>query len=81
MIGVYKITNKVTNQCYIGQSVNIERRFTEHKTPKAWGNDSLHNDMKKYGVQNFGFEILEICKPSELLEKELYFIKKIKTIL
>lgn len=78
MIGVYKITNKVTNQCYIGQSVNIERRFTEHKTPKAWGNDSLHNDMKKYGVQNFDFEILEICKPSELLEKELYFIKKLK---
>lgn len=78
MIGVYKITNKVTNQCYIGQSVNIERRFTEHKTPKAWGNDSLHNDIKKYGVQNFDFEILEICKPSELLEKELYFIKKLK---
>ena len=34
--------------------------------------------MKKYGVQNFDFEILEICKPSELLEKELYFIKKLK---
>ena len=32
MIGIYKITNKINNKCYIGQSVNVERRWHEHKT-------------------------------------------------
>ena len=32
MIGIYKITNKENGKCYVGQSNNIERRFSEHKT-------------------------------------------------
>ena len=30
MIGIYKITNLVNNKIYIGQSVDIARRFNEH---------------------------------------------------
>lgn len=30
MIGIYRITNKINQKVYIGQSVNIERRFKEH---------------------------------------------------
>ena len=30
MIGIYRITNKITSKHYIGQSVNIQRRFAEH---------------------------------------------------
>ena len=33
MIGIYKITNKLNNKCYIGQSIHIERRWAEHCFP------------------------------------------------
>lgn len=75
MVGIYLIENKVTGQKYIGQSVDIERRWMEHKTPKAVGNDKLHSDMKRYGLENFSFTVLEECRPEELQEKELSFIR------
>lgn len=31
MIGIYKVTNKINNKVYIGQSINIENRFQQHK--------------------------------------------------
>ena len=42
-----------------------------------WGKGSvdLHNDFKIYGLENFQFEILEICNPEFLLEREKYWIK------
>lgn len=78
MIGIYKITNKITKQIYIGKSVNIEQRWIEHKCPKPKHNLKLHEDMKKYGVKNFVFEIIEECKETELSKKELFYIKSLK---
>lgn len=75
MIGVYKITNNITGQFYIGQSIDIMRRWTEHKTPKAYGNDRLHNDMKEYGLSNFKLEVIEECEKEKLLERERYYIR------
>ena len=71
--GIYKITNKLLNKSYIGQSIHIEDRWKEH----MWGKGSvnLHNDFKIYGLENFQFEILEICNPEFLLEREKYWIK------
>lgn len=77
MIGIYKIVNNITGQCYIGQSVDIERRWIEHKTPKANGNDKLHSDIQKYGKDNFTIEVIEECKKSKLPERELYYIRKL----
>lgn len=78
MIGIYKITNILNGKCYIGKSKNIERRWMEHKTPKARGNDRFHKDMQRYGVKNFKFEVLEECSENELNQKELGYIKKYK---
>lgn len=76
MIGIYRITNVETNQSYIGQSIDIKRRWAEHKAPSANGNDTLHNDMHKYGLNKFVFEIIEECEPSKLSERELFYIRK-----
>lgn len=76
MIGIYRITNLLNGKSYIGKSIDIERRFAEHKTPKANGNDLLHGDIQLYGVDNFRFEVIEKCKLSEISKKELYYIKK-----
>ena len=55
--GIYKITNKVNGKIYIGQSINIERRWAEERGNKD--KSLVEQDIQTYGVNNFVFEILE----------------------
>lgn len=48
---------KINNKVYIGQSIDIERRWDQHKYGK--GNIILRNAIQKYGLDNFEFLILE----------------------
>lgn len=80
MVGIYKITNLINKKVYIGQSINIEKRFIAHKS--VYKNYKAHNyeyplyrAMRKYGFENFQFEILEECSIKDLDEKEKYYIK------
>lgn len=73
MIGIYKITNLINNKIYIGQSVNIERRWQEHIYQNR--NSAIHQAIKKYGIENFIFEIIEECSQSQLDEREIFWIK------
>lgn len=82
MIGIYKITNKINNLSYIGQSTQIEQRFREHKKSYNWyreKNKKLYKDILEYGIDNFSFEILEECSMEELNDKEQYYIKYYNT--
>lgn len=77
--GIYKITNLNTEECYIGQSVNIADRWKQHCKCglgiDASTTNKLYNAMQKDGVWNFTFELLEEC-PKELLnEKEKFWIQ------
>ena len=78
MIGIYKITNKLNGKAYIGQSIDIKRRWQEHKNEKNSSN-SLYQDFKIFGIENFNFEILEICNEEELNNKEKYWINYFNT--
>lgn len=71
--GIYKIENKINHHVYIGQSVNIERRWNKHKNFDD--NCVIHQAFKKWGIENFEFSILEECKIEELDEREKYWIK------
>lgn len=56
--GIYKIANKVNGKCYIGQSINIKRRWREHlkayKTPDYHGyNYPLYQAIRFYGLKIF----------------------------
>ena len=77
MIGIYKITNKQNGKTYIGQSHNIQRRFSEHKKKRL---QTIDNYINIFGVDNFDFEILEECSQEELDEKEQYYINKFNSI-
>lgn len=77
MIGIYKITNKINNKCYVGQSIHIETRFEEHK--RCTDNKPLYKAFKKYGIENFIFEIVEECIVEQLNDKEIYYIKYFKS--
>ena len=63
MIGIYKITNKLNGKVYIGQSINIEKRWKQHINDPGY---NIHNAIKKYGKENFSFEVLLEC-PAEML--------------
>ena len=54
---VYSVRNTINNKIYIGQSIDVERRWSQHKYGK--GNLILKNAILKYGLENFEFKILE----------------------
>lgn len=79
--GIYKITNTVTGDFYIGSSNDIKRRWNEHKKPSTWkifSNNQLYLDMKKYGLDKFDFEILAEVEIEKLKEAEQKFIETLK---
>lgn len=78
MVGIYCITNLINGKKYIGQSRNIEKRWKEH-TLKPFRkctdeNKYLYRAIRKHGLKNFKFEVLEECNIEELDEKEVYWI-------
>ena len=79
--GVYKITNIVTGDFYIGSSNDINRRWAAHKWPSVWKNhpnNQMYLDMQKYGVEKFDFQILEEVEAGSLKEAEQKFIETLK---
>lgn len=80
MIGIYKITNKINGKIYIGQSNDIQRRFLEHQNAGEKSRIPLDLAIKKYGKNNFSYEIIEECNINELNDKETYWIKQFNTV-
>ena len=79
--GIYKITNTITGDFYIGSSKNIKSRLTAHKCPSTWKkcpNNPMYIDMQKYGVDKFVFEILAEVESEHLKDTEQQFIEILK---
>lgn len=77
MIGIYKITNTINGKIYIGQSINIRRRWNQEKRCAFNQNDTAYNQLlskafRKYGIENFTFEVIEELSASALNEREIY---------
>lgn len=83
--GIYKITNKINGHSYIGLSKGIEKRFSEHKSKAIHSNKkddldkALYRAMRKYGIDNFSYEIIEECPEEKLKEREIYWISYYNT--
>ena len=76
MIGIYLITNKVNGKKYVGQSIDIEERWKDHIWASKKSKLLIYRAMRKYGIDNFDFSILEECSIDKLDEREIYWIKK-----
>lgn len=76
MVGIYKITNLSTGQCYVGQSIHIEDRWKEHfcKGYGAVHNKEFQDAIDQYGIEGFSFRVLEECEPEALRDRERYWI-------
>jgi group I intron endonuclease len=72
MIGIYKITSP-TKRIYIGQSMDIDKRFNEYKLLHCKSQTKLYNSLKKYGHEKHKFEIITTCEVKQLNELERYY--------
>lgn len=77
--GIYSITNKKTGQMYIGQSVNIEKRFYMHKKGYNINKSYIDRAIMKYGIKNFDFQIIKQCKEKYLDRFEKLYIRVFNT--
>ena len=77
--GIYAIKNKVNGKVYIGKSKDIFSRWSKHKsdlkrdTKKKDTNRFLWNSVKKYGIENFEFTILEEL----IIDEDLFKIREL----
>ena len=77
--GIYKITNDETKEAYIGRSVSVRKRLTDH-IKSSLGIDTIadqhvHQVMREKGIWNFTFELIEECSREKLNEREKYYIE------
>lgn len=85
MCGIYKITNIKNGKVYVGQSVDIKRRWWEHKA-RAFIKSTdcydkpLYRSMRKHGIENFILEILYLGEPESLNKKENEYIMEYNCI-
>lgn len=82
MMGIYKFQNKTNGKIYIGQSIALENRYKDHfynhknQNLKDY-NTKFYRALRKYGFENFTYEILEqsdFFTREELNEKEIKWI-------
>lgn len=76
MIGIYRFKNKITGQVYIGQSVQLEARYLEHKrdSQKSSKPTKFYKAIQEYGWDNFEYSIIEECSAEELNDREIYWV-------
>ncbi len=76
MTGIYSITNLFNNKIYIGWTSNFNNRKSKHfyeLLNNIHKNQHLQKAFNKYGIENFKFEILEICALEYCLSQENYW--------
>ncbi len=81
--GIYLIKNKKDGKTYVGLSVNIKHRIAVHLSALRKGyeeNGYLQNAWNKYKEENFEFSIIEECNKESLIKREIYWIKKLKSM-
>ena len=77
--GIYVIKNIVNGAVYIGSSIDLKRRELKHSQQIKRGthtNRYLTRAIQKYGADNFVFEVIEKCEPSNLKEREQFYIEQ-----
>lgn len=80
MCAVYKIVHRATGKCYVGSSVDHERRWRRHREDLQGDrhhNTALLRAWKKYGPEAFDFEVVEECSAARVRERERNWINEL----
>ncbi len=80
IVGVYKITNTVTGDTYIGSSIDIKRRWQHHRCPSIWASktNKMYKDMQTYGVDKFKLSMIIPVQEHYLKQVEQELIELLK---
>ena len=71
-VAIYKIENKKTGKCYIGQTTNPEQRRKEHFSNSS--NDRLRQAIRHEGAAQFSFKVIEWVQGREANRREAHWI-------
>lgn len=73
--GIYSFIHRETGKCYVGQAKNIHKRVLQHlREAKKESPCHFHRYMVAQGIEAFDLEVLEECHPSQLNERERFYI-------
>lgn len=84
ILHIYKITNKINNKIYIGQTVQKpKKRWQQHvKCSEKNSNQIIHRALKYHGIENFEFKLIACCKTFEDANHlETLFVSELKTLI
>ena len=79
---IYKITNKINGKAYIGQTIqDVEKRWRRHCS-NCENKSAISKAIKKYGKDNFTFEVIEenIDNIELLNSLEVHYISVLNTM-
>lgn len=80
---IYLIRNLITNKVYVGSSIHAPKRMRGHSRVLILGkhgNRYLQNAWRKYGAENFTFEIVEKCIAADRREREQWWIDQLRAV-
>ena len=72
--GIYRIINSSNGKCYVGSSIDINRRRLEHFSTLSHNrhvNNHLQNAYNKYGKDSFIFEVIENLEITDNIKEDL----------
>ena len=71
--GIYLIRNVVNGKCYIGQSIYLKKRLLKHiaLSDRKMHNTPLYEDIQKYGINSFEFDILKTLNTNNFKEAKI----------
>jgi len=79
--GIYALMNNANGMWYIGSSCKLRKRANEHISDlraNRHGNRHLQRAFAKYGEDTFKFLLVEYCDKSALIQREQYWIDRLK---
>lgn len=81
--GIYRWINNLNGKSYVGSSINLTTRlnvyFNKNRLVTGSGNRmAIYQAISKYGLENFTLEILEYCCKYATIEREQFYLDKLK---
>jgi len=81
--GIYKIECLINKRIYVGQSIDVNRRWNEHRAElrvNIHPNKRLQNAWNKYGETEFNFQLIEECTKGLLNSREEFYMKHLNSL-
>lgn len=78
---IYKVTNEVTGQIYVGKTKRtLNERWASHVAKHRRSRQYLHRSMRVYGLKSFNIEIIEECGDDVIDDREKHWIKELDSM-